>query len=143
MQYEGTVLFVSHDRYFVQKIAYSLLIFEKGQVNYYPFGYQKYTERSLALAEAEASMQLTHQTSTPKAVSAGKEPDRKSQNKKEQEMRKLELMIEETEREISRIKAMMDNPEVACDYVKLSEMYDQLNREECKREEYLENYLKH
>ncbi len=43
--YKGTMLFVSHDRYFVEQVADSLLIFENGNAYYYPFGYEHYTER--------------------------------------------------------------------------------------------------
>ncbi len=142
MNYEGTVLFVSHDRYFVQKIADSLLIFEKDTVNYYPFGYQEYIEKEPASVEAEASGKFAGQTNAPKAVPSGKEWNRKAPDRREQVLRKLERMIEETEREIDKIKALMESPEIACDYTKLSEINDQLNREERKLEEYLENYVK-
>lgn len=40
--YTGTLLFVSHDRYFLKKTAQSLLIFEEDAVRYYPFGYEHY-----------------------------------------------------------------------------------------------------
>lgn len=44
--YTGTILFVSHDRYFTDQVADSLLLFEKeGAVQYYPFGYRHYMER--------------------------------------------------------------------------------------------------
>ena len=43
--YPGSVLFVSHDRYFVKEIADSLLVFEDGTVNYYPYGYEQYWEK--------------------------------------------------------------------------------------------------
>lgn len=43
--YTGTILFVSHDRYFVSQIADSILIFEKGQAMYYPFSYSHYLKR--------------------------------------------------------------------------------------------------
>ncbi len=142
MNYEGTVLFVSHDRYFVQKIADSLLVFEKGKVNYYPFGYQEYTERKLALGEEEASIQLSERTPARKAAPIGREMDRRALFRKEQEMRRLELMVEETEKEIDRMKELMENPDIACDYVKLSDINNQLNREEGKREEYYENYIR-
>lgn len=42
--YTGTMLFVSHDRYFIQQIAESLLIFDEQSVMYYPFGYAHYVE---------------------------------------------------------------------------------------------------
>ena len=40
--YTGTMLFISHDRYFVSKIADALLFFEEDGVKYYPFGYEHY-----------------------------------------------------------------------------------------------------
>ena len=43
--YTGTILFVSHDRYFISRTAQSLLIFEDGKAMYYPFGYSHYVER--------------------------------------------------------------------------------------------------
>lgn len=143
MNYEGTVLFVSHDRYFVQKIADSLLVLEKDKVNYYPFGYQEYIERELPSMEAETSVQFAVRANISKAVLRGKEWDRKAQDRMKQAMRKLEVMVEETEREIDRIKALMESPEIACDYAKLNEINAQLIREECMLEEYIENYVKY
>lgn len=43
--YQGTLLFVSHDRYFISQVADALLVFERNQVVYYPFGYRHYVER--------------------------------------------------------------------------------------------------
>ena len=43
--YEGTILFVSHDRYFIRQVAQSILIFEEDGVMYYPFGYEHYVDR--------------------------------------------------------------------------------------------------
>lgn len=43
--YTGTILFVSHDRYFIRQVAESVLIFENGEAMYYPFGYEHYLER--------------------------------------------------------------------------------------------------
>ncbi len=43
--YGGTILFVSHDRYFLRQVADSLLLFEEGRALYYPFGYEHYLER--------------------------------------------------------------------------------------------------
>lgn len=43
--YRGTILFVSHDRYFIRQVADAILIFENHSVMYYPFGYEHYVER--------------------------------------------------------------------------------------------------
>ena len=43
--YRGTLIFVSHDRYFVKKVATQLLVFEDGTTNLYQFGYEQYQEK--------------------------------------------------------------------------------------------------
>ena len=43
--YKGTILFVSHDRYFIRQVAQSVLIFEGNGPMYYPFGYEHYLEK--------------------------------------------------------------------------------------------------
>lgn len=45
MDYKGTLIFVSHDRYFVKKVATQLLVFEDGTTNLYQFGYEQYQEK--------------------------------------------------------------------------------------------------
>lgn len=57
--YTGTILFVSHDRYFIKEVATALLIFEEDRVTWYPFGYAHYLEhlkkkREFGWAGAEA-----------------------------------------------------------------------------------------
>ncbi len=74
--YEGTILFVSHDRYFLDRVADSLIIFEEGSARYYPFGYGHYLERSLktpkgqdiiSLIRAEDQALISGLHSVPKA----------------------------------------------------------------------------
>ncbi len=145
MNFEGTVLFVSHDRYFIQKIADSLLIFEKDKVNYYPFGYEKYLELEPDFTKQEASIKFVVQTNTSKGSASSKDSDQRQrmQNRAEQSVKKLERLVEETEKKIEELKVCMENPEIACNYSKLSELNDQLMKEEGKLEEYLENYVKY
>jgi len=51
--YKGTILFVSHDRYFVRQVADAVLVLEDGAVMYYPFGYEHYLERKRKAEEGE------------------------------------------------------------------------------------------
>lgn len=43
--YTGTILFVSHDRYFIKQVADAVMILENQSVMYYPFGYEHYLEK--------------------------------------------------------------------------------------------------
>ena len=52
--YTGTILFVSHDRYFVRQVADAVLILADGAVMYYPFGYEHYLERKQKAKDGES-----------------------------------------------------------------------------------------
>lgn len=73
--YSGTLLFVTHDRYFLKEVADSLLIFEGHSVFYYPFGYEHYVKRQqragagepAACRKAEEQALIDGLRSVPKA----------------------------------------------------------------------------
>jgi ATP-binding cassette subfamily F protein 3 len=73
--YTGTILFVSHDRYFIEQVADAILVFEDGRVMYYPFGYAHYIERRRreeggelsALVQAENQALVADLKAVPKA----------------------------------------------------------------------------
>ncbi len=74
--YKGTLLFVSHDRYFLQQVADALLIFGDDGVSYHPFGYGHYVEHcrkrtfasnSYAQMQAEEQALISGLRSVPKA----------------------------------------------------------------------------
>ena len=52
--YKGTILFVSHDRYFIRQVADAVLTLEDGAVMYYPFGYEHYLDRKRKAADGES-----------------------------------------------------------------------------------------
>lgn len=52
--YTGTILFVSHDRYFIRQVADAILIFDGQSVMYYPFGYEHYLERMRKAQQGES-----------------------------------------------------------------------------------------
>ena len=58
MAFTGTILFVSHDRYFLDRVAESILIFEDQSVFYYPFPYAHYLERSRRVYGEEIAAQI-------------------------------------------------------------------------------------
>lgn len=73
--YQGTILFVSHDRYFMNELADALLVFDKDSVKYYPFGYEHYVRKKnaseggnvSALVDAEAQALIAGLRAVPKA----------------------------------------------------------------------------
>lgn len=145
--FNGTILVVSHDRYFIQKIADSLLVFEKDGVHYYPFGYREFADREagINISDEKHTPLITRNTSM---IAANKELQRKgsdisfikSSSNNKQIISRLEVRIEETEKEIAAINEALQKPEIACDYIQLKDLTDQLFVEEGKLEEYYKQY---
>lgn len=108
-QYKGTVIFVSHDRYLVQKLASCLLVFEKGSVNYYVNGYGEYIEKKEEGIVVSESM--GEKSEKPKKyVSSLKEKTKleKKINKLEMDIQKLEECKKQCQEELLKEEVYLD-----------------------------------
>lgn len=138
--YQGTILFVSHDRYFVQRIADSLLLFEHEEVNYYPYGYEMYVEKKERAKENDDVFKQKYERS-PKLVDGaevmqtyveGKQTVNSGKEKARRERRiaQVENEITRLEVKINKLKLKYSDPEIATDYQKLSELQEEIDNEE-------------
>ncbi len=152
-EYAGTVLFVSHDRYFIKEIADSILIFESGKVKYYPYGYEQYVEEQefnaaakdeiadkcdmAAVKKAEEIKQQAAETKTATAASwqASKEAARIKRR-----IEKLEHLISEQEEIIDKLNSEHMSPDVQSDYVKLTELTEKIDEAEALLTQYMEEW---
>ena len=130
-EYKGTLIFVSHDRYFVNKIADSILEFEKDKVTYFNGSYEEYMEfkekeeakkNQIDSVEKKITLQETKEQ-TPNQYFINKE-----KNKIKNKISKLENEINEKEEEIKNIEAEMLKEENSTDYVKLKELQEKVER---------------
>ena len=124
--YTGTVLFVSHDRYFIREVADALLIFENGQVTYYPYGYESYCEEMEAKAAAEESIQQENTTQTSKEVKKYNNPGKEA-SRLRQKIQKVENQIADSEEKLSMLEEEYAKPENQTDYTRLSELNAQMD----------------
>ncbi|MGM0397031.1 MAG: ribosomal protection-like ABC-F family protein [Bacillota bacterium] len=119
MDYEGTILFVSHDRYFVEKIATGILLLEKNSFEIYPFGYSDYIEKREKKKKEEAAKR----TENRKTGERKKKPGRKTDHS--QKIERLELEIKEREKRLREILEEMehnnDNPEELMELIRIKE----------------------
>ena len=135
LEYEGTVLFVSHDRYFVKRIADELLALEDGHVEYYSFGYEEYEEKNALrnekyleqMAFTRITEAKTEKTEKPKNYNPGKE-----ESKRRRKLEKLESEIAVAEEKLEQLKVQLSAPENATDYTKLQEIQNCIDEEEEK-----------
>lgn len=118
-QFEGTVIFVSHDRYFIREISDSLLVFKQGEVEFLPYGYSQFLEiQKLPIKE-------TKEPEKPKEKKTYTTP-LKEISKKTRQVKKAEEQIALLEEKIDGIKAELCKGENLSDYMKLSELQTQL-----------------
>lgn len=139
-EFEGTVLFVSHDRYFVKQVSNRLLVFEGGTVSEYPFGYDDYMEKQQekAALEAEVVSQVkkSNVTETKKPYyNPGKEIA-----KLERKLKKMEDAMAQKEERIEEYKNQLSDPKIQSDYVKLGEIQNDIDDLEAELLEDMEQW---
>ena len=132
--YEGTVLYVSHDRYFINRTATRILDLSEGKLTGYLGNYDYYLEKKDALATPSGTTSVTKAnapTENKLDWQAKKEQQAKAR-KKENDLKKCEEAIARLEAQLSEIENTMLVPEVATNVAKLQELAAQqenLNKE--------------
>lgn len=143
--YEGTILYVSHDRYFINRTAHRILDLTEGQFVSYVGNYDYYLEKhDTVMAAIEASTPQSadaDNTAATKAAESEVKLDWKAQKeeqarlrKKENDLKKCEEKIAELEARISEIDTEMSDPAIGTQVAKLQE----LTKEQAACQEQLE-----
>ncbi|MTM62243.1 ATP-binding cassette domain-containing protein, partial [Turicibacter sanguinis] len=127
--YEGTVFFISHDRYFIDKIATRVLEVTPHGVTSYIGNYSDYTEKKQQLAEKEAALQAENSKkndeSTITDYQKQKEQRRLEQQRKRQ-LEDIETKISEYEEELAYNQAELFKEEVYLDTQKSAEVQSRI-----------------
>lgn len=131
--YEGTVLYVSHDRYFINKTATRILeLTQKEFVNYIG-NYDYYLEKKDILTPVlQNAADVSSGPSAQKLDWQKKKEQQAAQRKKENELKKCEARIAELEDKIKALDNEMSHSDVATNVAKLQELAK--DREEAERE---------
>ncbi len=120
--YEGTVIFVSHDRFFVNKIADCILNFENGDTKFYDYGYTYYLEK-----KQEEKQNLIMVEKKEKEVKNKYNNPLKEKDKLQRKINKLEEEISKKEEEISVLQTKLEQEDICSDYLKLTEIQDKID----------------
>ena len=119
LDYTGTILFVSHDRYFIKRIATSLLVLDDKTAEYYPVTYEEYEE---GLKEKELK------TIIEEVKEEKKEPPKQlSKDALRREIAKVEKQITEKENELEDKRALRFEPEYYQDYTKMAVLDEEID----------------
>ena len=130
--FDGTILFVSHDRYFIEALASKIFELEDGKVHTYACKYNEYSEqkrqqRILAETEKKASKPVPAPTKSVETASYKSKEERKNETKRRLRIKELETEIERLEIECDEIGAEISTPEVAGNFALLTEKCTRLD----------------
>lgn len=138
-EYKGTVLFVSHDRFFINKIADSLMIFSKNGVKFFDGKYEDYEENEI---EEENIPVKKEEQNIKEKKGENLYIKQKENAKREARIKKLEREIEELENINAKNKELLQNEEVYTNYEKLTEIQNEIESINKKIENYMEEWEK-
>ncbi|MEE1304366.1 MAG: ABC-F type ribosomal protection protein [Agathobacter sp.] len=144
--FKGTLIFVSHDRYFVKKVATQLLVFEDGTTNLYRFGYDEYQEKLDREAELAGNEMKNTQVFggliSENGATTGTAPQEKPKaayynkgkeiSKLERKVKKVEEEMAAKEEQLEELKAELLRPEYQSSYSKLTEIQNAIDEMEEK-----------
>lgn len=122
MDFSGTVIVVSHDRYLINRVAKSLIVFENGGVRYFDGTFDEYEEREKETAEevAKEKPEKTKKTGGERYVESKEEARRKHR------VEFLEKKITALEEELSRAQGKLDDETVNTDYKKVMAVEEEI-----------------
>lgn len=127
-EYKGTIIFVSHDRYFVEKIADELIVFEESGASYYPFGYGEYLEKIRKKQPIVETKKVKKMIEKAKIV----EDKREKKVSREKELQIIENNIIKHESRIASLNQELFSSDVINDFAKINSIQskiDLLNQE--------------
>ncbi len=130
-EYEGTLLFVSHDRYFMKKVAQQIISFEDGVTKLYKFGYEEYLQNQ-ALPSPDTQDKPKIAEKAPKKAFT---TPLKEKSRREKALKKAEETVEKLEQQLSSLEAQLSDEAIQSDYVKLEELQKETSEVSCLLEE--------
>lgn len=128
-EFDGTVLFVSHDRYFISALAERVVEIEDGALNCYGGGYEGYKRQKEAHTESgrlRAEQVRRSEAEAERERSYRSKKERADEAKKKAALKEVERQIAELEERESELNGRLADPEVAGDFTRMKEVLKSL-----------------
>ena len=139
LDYSGTMLIVSHDRYFINKIADRILLLTNNGVKEYLGNYDYYLERTTAEKQGVVLTERKKEKKEKPQNDYFLQKQKQSEERKRQtKLKKAETEIERLDEEIAKTQELLSSEEVAADYEKLMELSKLLEDLQKQQEEQYE-----
>lgn len=151
VDYPGTILFVSHDRYFINRIATKVFELTKDGINEYLGDYDYYVEKKEEMLELKKLTEDENQKNVNKSPKEVEKLDNKSRYELEKELKKRarqrQRRIEEIQNRIETLEEMINekeqlfiNPEIYTDHTKVANLNEEINQAKKEMEDLLEEW---
>lgn len=139
LDYSGTMLIVSHDRYFINKIADRILLLTNNGVKEYLGNYDYYLERTTAEKQGVVLTESKKEKKEKPQNDYFLQKQKQSEERKRQtKLKKAEAEIERLDEKIAKTQELLSSEEVAADYEKLMELSKLLEDLQKQQEEQYE-----
>lgn len=139
LDYSGTMLIVSHDRYFINKIADRILLLTNNGVKEYLGNYDYYLERTTAEKQGVVLTESKKEKKEKPQNDYFLQKQKQSEERKRQtKLKKAEAEIERLDEEIAKTQELLSSEKVAADYEKLMELSKLLEDLQKQQEEQYE-----
>jgi len=142
-EFDGTVIFVSHDRYFISAVAEKVAEIEDKKLTLYDGGYEGYKakkeEAAQALRQAEEDSRRAEYKAERESSYRSKK-ERAEEAKRRSEIKNLESLIAQAESEEEGLNARLSDTAVTADYQTLQAVLDDLQKVRAKLDELYSRY---
>lgn len=132
-EFTGTVLFISHDRYFINQVATDILDMSADGINHYEGNYDNFLTATETQPQKKDGGPTKSISSAKMAYKQSKESQR-AQRKLQRRVDQLEDRLGKLEEKISLIQKEMSDPEIATDIGKLSDLQIELDKYQAEAE---------
>lgn len=128
LKYEGTVLAVSHDRYFIDKLATKVFDLSREGMETYPGTYSEYTSFKASREIPEETMKITEIKETSSGAEYRRKKAEESERRKRRtRLRNLETGIASAEEKIAKDNALLEREDIMSDYEKVKELSEEIS----------------
>lgn len=135
--YRGTLLFVSHDRYFVNSIATQIAVIEQGAISCYDGNYDSYLQIHKPTVKSQIDAPQPVKTQTYRNAK-----QRAEQTNRAKRIKELEKNITELEAEIAELNDKMSLAEYVADYTKLAPLTERLAQAETELDQSIDEWTR-
>lgn len=143
IEFDGTLLFVSHDRYFLNTIPTKIIEMTDNGLLIYDGNYDYYLEKSKLLHQEKTEKEKQKQDEKPAQKSQYRSKQQRSEDaKRRNRISALEKLMAQLEEEINQLQMEISNPQNSSNYSLLSEKCERLQQAKDENDEYMEEWLK-